>query len=138
MLVYTHSGRKVYADGEVLILSLVLSINWSKVQSTILYLFGKLLMFSTLSIDLTGWYDQQRTNVSGRVLIVNIPSSYIFTNDDTKNVIRLLATRIRDIDYLIKILISQNSWHNCQVYALKIIWYYYTIWIDWTVDVKLK
>jgi hypothetical protein len=78
-------------------------------------------MFSTLSIDLTGCYDQQHTNVSGRVFIVNIPSSYIFTNDDTKNVIRLLATRIRDIDYLIKILISQNSLHNFQVYALKII-----------------
>jgi hypothetical protein len=106
-LVYTHSGRSVYADGEVLILLLVLSINWSKVQTTILHLFGRLLMFSTLSINLTGWYDQQRNNVAGRVLIVNIPSSYIFTHNDTKNVIRLLATSIRDIDYWIKILISQ-------------------------------
>jgi hypothetical protein len=77
-------------------------------------------MYPKLSIDLTVEYDQQRNNVPGRVFIINILSSYILTNDDTNNLIRLLATTMRDRDYSIKILISQDELHNFQVYELKI------------------
>jgi hypothetical protein len=65
-------------------------------------------MYSKLSIDLTVEYDQQRNNVPGRVFIINIPSSYIFTIDDRKNLIRLRATTMPNLDYSIKIPISQD------------------------------
>jgi hypothetical protein len=65
-------------------------------------------MYPKLSIDLTVEYDQQRNNVPGRVFIINIPSSYIFTKDDRRNLIKLLATTMRDLDYSLKILISPD------------------------------
>lgn len=65
-------------------------------------------MFSKLGIDSTVWSDQQRNNMPGRVFIVNIPSSYTFTTDDTEDVIRLQATKMSNIDYWIKILTSQD------------------------------